>query len=152
MSCALGTGFQTFALPTYFAGARQAPLGGLGRLVHGSSLCAQAAALDSPPIARRAEWHCYAKQKGRPDRGGPSLVSDWRGQPWRVPVIAIEPNAPALIVPVSASPSIVASHSSVIGIGTFMFMVQLSLLPSTLPFSTSSAPINRKSTRLNSSH
>src|SRR3546814_15771152 len=80
-------------------------------------------------------------QKGRPDRGGPSLVSDWRGQPWRVPVIAIEPNAPALIVPVSASPSIVASHSSVIGIGTFMFMVQLSLLPSTLPFSTLSAPI-----------
>src|SRR3546814_7479050 len=79
-------------------------------------------------------------QKGRPDRGGPSLVSDWRGQPWRVPVIAIEPNAPALIVPVSASPSIVASHSSVIGIGTFMFMVQPSLLPSTLPFSTSSAP------------
>src|SRR3546814_9566549 len=68
----------------HFTGSRQAPLGGLGRLVHGSSLCAQAAALDSPPIARRAEGHCYAKQKGRPDRGGPSLVSDWRGTPWRL--------------------------------------------------------------------
>src|SRR3546814_15779956 len=34
-----------------------------------------------------------------------------------------------------------SSHSSAIGIGTFMFIVQLSLLPSTLPFSTSSDPI-----------
>eukprot|EP01136_Pigoraptor_vietnamica_P016956 Opistho-1_new@61463 len=31
--------------------ARQAPLGGLGRLVHGGSLCAHAAALDSPRMA-----------------------------------------------------------------------------------------------------
>src|SRR3546814_1760049 len=90
------------------------------------------------------------RQEGSPQtkRGRPSprqrtapVPNPPGDQPWRVPVIAIEPNGPALIVPVSASPSIVASHSRVIGIGTFMFMVQVSLLPSTLPFSTSSEPM-----------
>src|SRR3546814_16919468 len=68
------------------------------------------------------------RQEGSPQtkRGRPSprqrtapVPNPPGDQPWRVPVIAIEPNGPALIVPVSASPSIVASHSRVIGIGTF---------------------------------
>src|SRR3546814_12251101 len=58
----------------------------------------------------------------------------------RVPVIGKLPNAPAPTVPASASPSIVASQSSVIGIGTVMFIFQASLLPSTVPSVMSADP------------
>src|SRR3546814_18433186 len=86
------------------------------------------------------------RQEGSPQtkRGRPSprqrtapVPNPPGDQPWRVPVIAIEPNGPALIVPVRASPPIVASPSRAIGIGPFMFMVTVCLLPSTLPVSSS---------------
>src|SRR5690242_7693060 len=64
-----------------------------------------------------------------------------RNQPARVPVIGKLPKAPAPTVPVRLSPSIVASQSSVIGIGTVMFIFQLIVLPSTLPSTTSADPI-----------
>jgi hypothetical protein len=62
-------------------------------------------------------------------------------QPARVPVIGKLPNAPAPTVPVSVSPSIVAWQSSVIGIGTVIFIFHEMVLPSTLPSLTSVDPI-----------
>lgn len=53
----------------------------------------------------------------------------------------MSPNAPALTLPVSWSPSTVASQLSVIGIGTVMFIFQVSVLPSILPSSTSIEPM-----------
>ena len=58
----------------------------------------------------------------------------------RVPDSPMSPNAPALTDPLIASPSTVALPSSVIGIGTVMFMVQWSVLPSTVPSVTSIEP------------
>src|SRR3546814_14572462 len=86
------------------------------------------------------------RQEGSPQtkRGRPSprqrttpVPNPPGDQPWRVTVIAIALNGPALMVPVSAAPSTVAPHSRFIGSGTLMFLVRVCVLLSTLPFSTS---------------
>src|SRR4051812_17717101 len=53
-----------------------------------------------------------------------------------VPENGKEPNAPALTLPLSASPSTLPVNSRVMGIGEVMFADQLTLLPSTLPLAT----------------
>ncbi len=62
-------------------------------------------------------------------------------QPDRVPVSGNEPKEPALTVPLIASPSTVASTSSVIRIGRLTSMVKLMELPVTVPVSMTLSPI-----------
>ncbi len=61
------------------------------------------------------------------------ILTTLRDQLTRVPVNGKLPNAPAPTEPVNVSPSAVAVQSSVIGIGTVMFIVQWMVSPSTVP-------------------
>src|SRR3982750_334930 len=63
-----------------------------------------------------------------------------RHQALRVPESGKLPSMPAPTDPVSASPAIVALHSSVIDIGVVIDMTQLIVSPSTVPSGISTAP------------
>src|SRR6185295_19538137 len=81
------------------------------------------------------------KGKGQPrPHGCPPLKRCALYQAVRLPVKGKEPNEPALTLPDSLSPSTVPAKSRVRGRGLVILADQLTLLPSTLPFSNGPEP------------